>query len=137
MLRLYRFPIKGSYYYSADLAYQQDLLKVGNLLYLVPEPDNAHDSHALQIWSSTNPEQGYLIGYVPRQLAYLWQPMFPLNPNYPVTLSRSLAKGKQLRLECDIALNVHWLKHLHILSWSLWLRQQHTLHSWLHSLFHR
>jgi len=143
MLRHYQFPIKGSYYYSAELAFKQQLLKVGTSLYLKPETDNVYDGNALQIWTHNQTEQGqqgYLIGYVPRKLAALWQPLLHhhpnSHPNYKLTLNRALAKGKQLRLECTITLELNWLKHLQMLSWTLWLRQQHATQLWLRALFH-
>ncbi|MBN2864541.1 MAG: HIRAN domain-containing protein [Thiotrichales bacterium] len=140
MSHLYRFPIKGSYYYAADKAFTQQLLTVGNTLYLHPEPDNEHDGNALQIWTQPN-AQGYLIGYVPRQLAKHWRTVLtepvktarhpPLQ--IPVRLSLSLAKGKRLRLECEIQLTVNWLKHLQIVSWAHWVRQQQALKWWLNT----
>jgi|GEM_PF-2960218 len=138
MTHRYRFPVKGTYYYSADIAFKQQLLTVGRTLYLHREPDNTHDSHALQIWTHPN-AQGYLIGYVPRQLAKQWQPLFalqdqafkPQNIALPVQLSLALAKGKRVRLECEIALSFGWLKHLQLLSWTHWLRQQNAVKWWL------
>ena len=142
MSHSYRFPIKGSYYYSADKAFKQQLIKVGNTLYLHPEPNNEHDCYALQIWTHPN-GQGYLIGYVPRQLAKQWRPLLTnthqasnthsQEPSWPIKLCVALARGKQLRLECQIQLNLTWLKHLQTLSWTHWLRQQQTLKWWLNA----
>lgn len=144
MSHRYRFPIKGSYYYSADQAFKQELLTVGSTLYLHPEPDNEHDCHALQVWTHPN-AQGYLIGYVPRQLAKQWHPILAdtnqnsnrhanfHNGSLPIQLCVALARGKQMRLECQIQLNITWLKHLQTLSWSHWLRQQQTLKWWLNA----
>ena len=133
--RRYRFPIKGSYFYSAQLAHQQRCLKVGSALYLTPEPDNAYDGNALQIWTQKPSEQGYLIGYVPRQLAKHWQT--PFTQEYQLTLSHVLNKHKQLRLECDIELEHPWLKHLQLLSLTMWIRQQHALQRWFNRWLHR
>ena len=134
MAQLYRFPIKGSYYYAAQEAFKQQLLTVGATLYIQPEPDNTHDSNALQIWTQPN-KQGYLIGYIPRQLAKHWQPLFAQTSgkknHLSVRLTRSLAKGKQLRLECEVQLTLSWLQRLHALSWSHWLCQRQRAQWWL------
>lgn len=144
MLRQYRFPIKGSYYYSAELAFNQKLLPTGQSLTLIAEPDNDYDTHAIQIWLQTDlqkghlhsvEQSGYLIGYVPRQLAKLWFPLFQHQPLYQLTLTKSIAKGKLLRLECTIELNLNLLQHLKCLLWSFWLRQQHNLNFWLRRSF--
>jgi len=136
MQRQYRFPIKGSYYYSAERAFKQHLLKVGQSLVFVAEPDNAYDVYAIQVWyqiesQPTQPERnepsGYLIGYVPRQLAKLWFPAFQSHPNYQLTLTRSIAKGKLLRLECELNIELTLFQHIQSLLWSFWLRQQHSL----------
>ncbi|MEA3404225.1 MAG: HIRAN domain-containing protein [Pseudomonadota bacterium] len=146
MQRQYRFPIKGSYYYSAERAFKQQLLTVGQTLTLVAEPDNAYDPYAIQIWyqSETPPIQskltepsGYLIGYVPRQLAKLLVPVFQHQPDYQLTLTRAIAKGKLLRLECELAVELSLLQHLQFLLWSFWLRQQHSVQFWLRGSFHR
>ena len=141
MKKCYRFPIKGSYYYSADQAFEQQLLQVGKTLNLRAEPDNSYDRHALQIWTGTikdNSENGdlngYLIGYVPRQLAKRWRSI--MNDSTTLTLTRANAKGKLLRLECEIELSLNWLQHLQLTSLTLWLRQQYALKGWWRSLFH-
>ncbi len=137
MLRRYRFPIKGSFYYAAEIAYQQHCLPPGQTLFIHSEPDNRYDANALQIW--TQPQAaGYLIGYVPRQLAKLWHPLFKSSaPQLELQLSKSQAKGKLLRLECEIELNLTWRQHLQFQLWCLWLRQQtavkHWLAKWRHS----
>jgi len=145
MRRRYRFPVKGSYYYSAALAFKQQQLNVGQPLSLVAEPDNAYDPYALQIWHlidskpdqvAVPPPSGYLIGYVPRQLAKLWSPSFKRTPDYQLTLVYALAKGRLLRLECEVILDLKLLEHLEFFMWSIWLRQQHRLKFWLRSAFH-
>lgn len=141
MKHRYRFPIKGSYYYSADQAFEQQLLQIGKTLRLRAEPDNPYDYHALQIWTGTIKDSnenddfyGYLIGYVPRQLAKRWHSI--INDSTTLTLTRANAKGKLLRLECEIELSLNWLQHLQLISLALWLRQQYALKGWWRSLFH-
>lgn len=141
MKHRYRFPIKGSYYYSADQAFEQQLLQIGKTLSLRAEPDNSYDYHALQIWTGTIKDSnenddlyGYLIGYVPRQLAKRWHSI--INDSTTLTLTRANAKGKLLRLECEIELSLNWLQHLQLISLALWLRQQYALKGWWRSLFH-
>lgn len=60
-----RFPIKGTYYYSAQSARETGIIQVEAQLNLIKEPENEHDPFAIQIWLSKQ-----LLGYVPRQLAY-------------------------------------------------------------------
>lgn len=132
MMRSYRFPIKGSYYYDAADAFQQGMLPVKTELTLKLEADNPHDANAIQIWlpvhtdsgaenhsdNSDNPSE-LLIGYVPRQLAKRWHPKLRTLSKPTVRLVTSKAKGKLLRLECEMALPLGWTDHLCSLLWSL------------------
>lgn len=53
-------PLAGSLYYDASAVW--DLIKVGDRLVLVREPDNPHDIRAVRLeW------QGRMLGYVPRR----------------------------------------------------------------------
>ncbi|MDG6773989.1 HIRAN domain-containing protein [Thiomicrorhabdus sp. ZW0627] len=132
MKRRYRFPVKGSYYYSADEAFYQGLIFNGQTVTFKPEPENPHDKHAMQIWYFAQPDDGYLLGYLPRQLARYWQPALKRKlQNHPddirLTLSKAVARGKLLRLECSCELDFNWLQHLYFLWLSFWIRQTHRL----------
>ena len=74
MQRRIRFPIKGTYYYAAELAIDMGLLQQGTHLQLRFEPENLYDSYAIQVWLNNSndetlfnneperSEQGYLLG---------------------------------------------------------------------------
>lgn len=82
-----RFPIKGTYYYSAGLAIELSLLPPLQTLNFELEPENYYDANAIQIFlpkllqshSTTDnnssailqqtTDNGLLLGYVPRLLA--------------------------------------------------------------------
>lgn len=61
--RLLVLPIKGCFYYGADMAESIDKLYKGAHLSLTPEPDNQYDANAIQIKLN---EPITLIGYIPR-----------------------------------------------------------------------
>jgi HIRAN domain len=57
-------PVAGVSYRLDTL--QDDAFAPGRRLTLVPEPDNAHDPHAIGIWDEGRREQ---VGYVPAEVA--------------------------------------------------------------------
>lgn len=133
MRRVYRFPLKGSYYYAARAAFEAGLLKTGSALEIVTEPDNPHDANALQIWlvPDKNADRR-LLGYVPRQLARLWRPLFAGKPDYRLHIDRLGLQGKWLNIRCEIALQLNWQQRLLTHLWLWWLKwRRATVH------FHR
>ena len=66
------FPIKGTSFYQAQLAWESGWLQPGAPLALILAPDNVYDRHAVQIWLQC---PRVLLGYVPRAQAPLigWQ----------------------------------------------------------------
>lgn len=59
-------PIKGSFYYDAELAEAAGWLMIGSELQLRCEPDNPYDSQAIQIYLPlAHRSQPALIGYIP------------------------------------------------------------------------
>lgn len=133
MLRSYEYPIKGTFYYSAELAWQQQLLTPNTQLKLVAEPSNAYDANAIQIWLA---DDSYLLGYVPRQLARLWHPFLNTPSAQTAQLTLALAKGKSLRLECKTQLEVTFWQHPLYLAWSLWIKYHYRWRFRLKHLFH-
>lgn len=120
------FPIKGTYYHEADKAFQMGLLHVDDLLEFKIEAENPHDPNAIQIWVKHSQDLSYLLGYVPRQLALYWQPLLKRqNPEYRLSLHKSVARGKLFRLECQLSLKLNWLQRLHFKWLAFWIRQQH------------
>ncbi|WP_178863272.1 HIRAN domain-containing protein [Thiomicrorhabdus cannonii] len=125
MLRVYRFPLKGGYYYDAQTAYAAGLLKIGSPLEIVAEPDNAHDANALQIWLKQDGSPDApptLLGYVPRQLARVWRPVFADSPHYQAHLTHVALQGKWLHLQCGSTLQLNWRQRLLTRLWLFWLR---------------
>jgi hypothetical protein len=82
MLQSYQLPIKGTFYYAAEIAFDENLLTSNTALQLLPEPDNGYDRYALQIFLPTMQDSsnnrvpsievlnadnpGLLLGYVPK-----------------------------------------------------------------------
>ncbi|VAW43944.1 hypothetical protein MNBD_GAMMA04-1657 [hydrothermal vent metagenome] len=128
-----QFPIKGTYYYAADLALEYGWIAANTTLILKPEPDNPYDPNAIQIWchnpndiSSDAPK--LLIGYVPRALAKQLQPVFKADKNQIHPLHAQVIhrakRGKQIEIDGQIQLSFSWRKQLKIQWICFWIRQQ-------------
>lgn len=140
MFKTIHFPIKGTFYYAAELAIENDLLPTNTPLMFKAEPDNSYDVNAIQIWrptqSALNPHggkssnesdeknSGLLLGYVPRQLAPILTPYltshYPLNP-YVI---RKAKKGKLIEIDCAVQLHLSWQQSLKVSLIHFWLIQQ-------------
>ncbi|WP_300813713.1 HIRAN domain-containing protein [uncultured Bacteroides sp.] len=57
------FEVKGLYYRGSRAIYEAEQLKKGEVLNLVPEPDNPADKFAIRVHT----ENGVFIGYVPKE----------------------------------------------------------------------
>ena len=153
MVRSLRFPIKGTYYYAANLAIEYDLIHKDTALCFKAEPDNSYDKHAVQIWlatdhtedqnlqtseqltpsSNTDPfTTGLLLGYVPRQLAPLISQQ--LKSGYALTpqVIHRANRGKIIEIECTAQLHLGWFDNLRVQLLSLWIRRLHKIRIWLH-----
>ena len=121
MQRELNFPIKGTFYYSADLAIEMGLLKEHSILHFVLEPDNIHDIYAMQIWldiqhSGNLKSKEYLIGYVPKILS---KPLNKLLESYEVTGLKvsHLAKHDQfIEVDCKLIIQQPLIKYIYLLS---------------------
>lgn len=71
-----------------------DDLTTGNLVRLVREPDNIHDSNAVQVKLLT----GELLGYIPRELAVTLAKELDAGMNVQAQISHSLRKSVQLAI---------------------------------------
>lgn len=120
MQRKLYFPIKGTFYYSAALAMDLNLLHTHANLTIVAEPDNIYDPYALQIWLN-HTQQGvmhdksYLIGYVPKVMT---KPLSKVLQNYVVSQLQvtHLAKhGQFIEADCELLIEQPLLKHLYLL----------------------
>ncbi len=126
-----RFPIKGTYYYAAELALESEWLQPNTLLILIAEPDNPYDQNAIQIWcpnpDADNPSK-LLIGYVPRALAKQLSPYLKVMPQEGCPLHAQVIhrvkSGKQIEIDCQIQLNFSWRTLIKVQWLCFWLRQQ-------------
>lgn len=150
MKRCIQFPIKGSFYYSADMAMDLSLLHPGEPLKLQAEPDNIYDKNAVQIWlpksiqacfedndSNKNAiiSHGLLLGYVPRTLApkitFYIQHQDPLE----VTVRHCARLGKQIEIDCQLTINLAWLHYLNLMIHAKIVTQLHRLKRFKQRLF--
>jgi len=136
MFKTIHFPIKGTFYYAAELAIENDLLPLHAPLIFKAEPDNTYDAYAIQIWcpvtKKTHPSvndtdkkrNGLLLGYVPRQLApslcHCLKSGYPLNPQ----VIHRAKKGKLIEIDCAVELHLPWQQGLKISLINLWIIQQ-------------
>ena len=130
MFNTIQFPIKGTYYYAADLAFTSGWIQPKTQLLLKTEPDNPYDKNAIQIWYNhpTPPSSRLLIGYVPRALAKQLTPYLKSNhkqgnPLYAQVIHSAKA-GKRIEIDCQIQLSFPWLKQLKMRWLCFWIRQQ-------------
>lgn len=108
-------PVKGSYYYSAQQAYDIGLLQPETPVKLISEPDNPQDKHAVQIWLTHFP--CWLLGYIPRRkarfIAYLLEHGLMQNP----TLHNIRYRNQHLKLQLQVDYALPWKLRL-----DYWLR---------------
>ncbi|MCF6254499.1 MAG: HIRAN domain-containing protein [Thiomicrorhabdus sp.] len=129
MLNTIQFPVKGTYYYAADLALESGWLDCNAQLTLIAEPDNPYDKNAIQIWCD-HPDENHssklLIGYVPRALAKQLNPyvLIDLKHSYPLhTQVIHRAKlGKQIEIECQVQLHLSWISAIKVQWLCFWTR---------------
>lgn len=133
MKRTIQLPIKGTFYYSAFLAMQDELLNNGTALILIPEPENTYDRYALQIWlpisqNINNQEQpgmfksellepgllepGLLLGYVPKSLSKNFHTLYTNNQLTDLHIIHAAQQGKRIEIDCQITIYQAWLPYL-------------------------
>jgi hypothetical protein len=129
MLNTIQFPIKGTYYYAADLALESNWIDHNAQLTLIAEPDNPYDKNAIQVWCD-NPDKNQtnklLLGYVPRALAKQLSPYLKiyLKNSYPLhtQVIHRAKSGKSIEIDCQIQLNLSWLRAIKIQWLCFWIR---------------
>ena len=150
MKRRIQFPIKGAFYYSADMAMDLSLLSPDEPLKFQPEPDNVFDRNAVQIWlpksvqaclednnesDDTLITHGLLLGYVPRTLApkiaFYIKHQGPLE----VTVKHCGRLGKQIEIDCQTTINQAWLQYLNLFIHATIITQLHRLKRFKQRLF--
>ncbi|WP_321326586.1 HIRAN domain-containing protein [Thiomicrorhabdus sp.] len=142
MKRAIQLPIKGTFYYSAFFAMQDDLISTNTELTFKLEPDNIHDMNAIQIWlpSSNQPEAlGLLLGYVPKSLS---KKISGLLSNHLVTniyIVHIAQQGKHIEIDCQITIDQAWLPYFRLLIQSKiiskWYALKRARNHWLANHF--
>ncbi len=131
MIKTIPFPIKGTFYYAAELALETECLTLNTPLILKPEPDNPYDPNALQIYSPVCPpsetKAQLLLGYVPRALAKQLAPSIKAGIPYQLSISHFAQKGKQIEIDCQLQLHLSWFLTLKVQLICFWLKQQQAL----------
>ncbi|WP_029408046.1 hypothetical protein [Thiomicrorhabdus sp. Milos-T2] len=139
MKRNIRFPIKGTFYYGADIAIDLSLLAPQKPLLFSLEEDNLYDKHAIQVWLphnqdmnqnkkqdkkqnikqemtsntiSNDPVNGLLLGYVPRSLAPKMGWYIKHQGNLELKVIHFAKLGKQIEIDCTVTLDQAWLSYL-------------------------
>lgn len=105
--KTFTLPIKGSYYYSAELADKIGLLQPGSILQLIAEPNNEQDKNAIQLWLMHFPS--LLLGYIPRRKArfigFLLQRQLI---QQPIMLHKITYHDDRLKLQFQLHYNLPW-----------------------------
>lgn len=95
-------PVKGSFYYDADLVEASGWLIAGRQLHLNREPENPHDAEAVQIiLPMADPAKTALLGYVPftHSRAINWLLQHPvIAPTLTVELLNGYRQYQRLHL---------------------------------------
>jgi len=126
MQRRIRFPIKGTYYYAAELAIDSGLLQQGNHLQLRSEPDNPYDRYAMQIWldhstdgsqfnsEADKSEQGYLLRYVPKSMSRELNKQLQHYNAYNLDVIHLAKFGKSIEIDCVLQLEQPLLPFIYL-----------------------
>jgi len=133
MQRYIRFPIKGTFYYSAALAMQDHALNLNDSLIFKKEPNNLYDTFAVQILLPYLPKSqhvnvdGMLLGYVPKALS---QKITRLIDNQSVTnlqITHLVQRGKWIEIDCKALIKQPLISYLNLLLKSHWVRHAQHL----------
>ncbi len=131
MIKTIQFPIKGTFYYAAELAIEMQNLSLNVPVKFKREPNNPYDLHAIQIWSSHSVQEDtssqLLLGYVPRALAKQLSPSMQAGIQYIPCITHLAQKGKQIEINCQIQVNFSWFITLKIQLICFWIKQQQVL----------
>lgn len=130
MSRQIQFPIKGTFYYSAELALDLDLVQQGTLLKFRAEPDNRFDQFAIQIWLPTKSEEtesGYLLGYVPKVMSKKLSLALQKKPHTGLNVTHIAQRGKYIEIDCLLSIQQPVLPHLYLSILSAFASKMHRL----------
>jgi hypothetical protein len=139
MLQSYQLPIKGTFYYAAEIAFDENLLTNNSVLQLRAEPDNGYDRHALQIFLPTTQDSssnrvpssealnrdnpGLLLGYVPRQLSPIISRQLNSSCTYSLQVIHKARLGKRIEIECLLEMHLPWFTALNLRLLIIWVEQ--------------
>lgn len=139
MLQSYQLPIKGTFYYAAEIAFDENLLTNNSVLQLLAEPDNGYDCHALQIFLPTTQDSssnrvpsgealnvdtpGLLLGYVPRQLSPIISRQLKMSCTYSLQVIHRARLGKRIEIECLLKMHLPWFTALNLRLLIIWVEQ--------------
>jgi len=152
MKRRIQFPVKGAYYYSADMAMDLSLLYPDEPLKFQLEPNNAFDKNAVQIWLPKNVQacfedndnnkdslisHGLLLGYVPRTLAPKIAFYIKHQGALELTVRHCARLGKQIEIDCQVTINQAWLHYLNLMIHAKIVTQLHRLKRFKQRLFYK
>ncbi len=143
MLQSYQLPIKGTFYYAAEIAFDENLLTNNSVLQLLAEPDNGYDRHALQIFLPTTQDSssnrvpsiealntdnpGLLLGYVPRQLSTIISRQLNSSCTYSLQVIHKARLGKRIEIECLLEMQLSWFTALNLRLRIIWVQQLNRL----------
>lgn len=128
MRKQIQFPVKGTYYYAADLALNEGLIHVNTPLQFIPEPNNAYDSYAIQIWlplpsplPATNttqmqkqPQSGYLLGYVPKVMSRPVSKALHASLTQDLIVAHHAQLGRRIEIDCLVSVEQNLFPYLYL-----------------------
>lgn len=139
MVQSYQLPIKGTFYYAAEIAFNENRLTHNTELHLTAEPDNDYDRHALQIFLPTIAESsnnrasgidvlnrdtpGLLLGYIPRQLSPIISRQLKSPCTYSLQVIHRAKLGKRIEIECLLKMHLPWFTALNLRILTIWVQQ--------------
>lgn len=139
MLRSYQLPVKGTFYYAAEIAFDENLLSNNTALQLFAESDNAYDRYALQIFLPTSQDAsnnrvssigalntntpGLLLGYVPRQLTRIISHQLKSPCTYSLQVIHRAKLGNRIEIECLLEMHLPWFTALNLRLLTIWVQQ--------------
>lgn len=140
MHRAIKFPIKGTFYYSAELALDLNLIHNGLILQMRPEPSNKYDTFAIQIWlinPHAEPENnsGLLLGYVPKMMSKNLSKLLTANPPNQILITEHARLGKRIEIDCLLEIDLAWLSYVYLSALALFATQLHRFRRFTSKLF--
>ncbi len=143
------FPVKGTFYYAADLALDLQLLTKGTALQLHPEPENTYDPYAIQIWlpkqeaesrqniQPAEDDKLYLIGYVPKLLSKQLSALLHNGQTDQLEITHLARHGKFIEIDCRLIIQQPLFNFLYLVLAAQFSRRYSNLKRIGRRLFHQ